>query len=75
LIPLSRVHNLGKAMDMTQRVTMARMDDNQRRSKVSAARKLIYEKTLQVNSTAVEKLLRETSLVPTVVRAFHFTHC
>jgi hypothetical protein len=49
---------------------MARMDDSQRRSKVSAARKLIYEKNLQVNSTAVEKLLRETSLVPTVVRAF-----
>jgi hypothetical protein len=58
------------AIDMTQRVSMARMDDNQRRSKVFAARKLIYEKNLQVNSTAVEKLLRETSLVPTVVRAF-----
>jgi hypothetical protein len=70
LIPLGRVHNLGMAMDMTQRVTMARMDDNQRRSKVSAARKLIYEKNLQVDSAAVEKLLRETSLVPTAVRAF-----
>jgi len=58
------------AIDMTQRVSMARMDDNQHRSKVFAARKLIYEKNLQVNSTAVEKLLRETSLVPTVVRAF-----
>jgi hypothetical protein len=56
------------ARDMTQRVTMARVDDNQRRSRVSGARRLIYEKNLRVNCTAVEELLQETSLVPTAVR-------
>jgi len=51
---------------MAQRVTLARVDNVQWRTRVSAARRLIYEKNLQVNSTAVESLLRETSLVPTV---------
>jgi hypothetical protein len=64
---MDRVHNLGMARDMTQRVTMARTDNSQLRTRVSAARKLIYEKNIQVNSTAVENLLKEMSLVPTVV--------
>jgi hypothetical protein len=55
------------ARDMSQRVTLARVDDVQRRVRISVARELIYEKNQQVNSAAVEKLLRETSLVPTVV--------
>jgi hypothetical protein len=67
LIPLNRVHNLGMARDITQRATMTRVDDSQRRSIVFAARRIIYELNLQVNSTAVENLLREISLVPTVV--------
>lgn len=71
LIPLSHVHNLGMARDRAQRVTMARVDDSQRRNLVSAARKFIYEKNLQVNSSAVENLLRGMSLVPTAVRVTH----
>jgi hypothetical protein len=62
------------ASDMMQRVTMARVDDNQRRSRVYAARRLIYEKNRQVNCTAVEELLSEMSLVPTIVRIPHFAH-
>lgn len=67
LIPLNRVHNLGMARDMTQRVTMPRVDDSQRRSRISSARALIYEKNLQVNSAAVKELLRELSWVPSLV--------
>ena len=67
MIPLNRVHNLGMTRDMAQRETLARVDDVQRRFTVSTARRLIYEKNLQVNSTTVENLLRETSLVPTAV--------
>jgi len=59
---------------MKQRVTLARVDDNQRRSRVSAARRLIYEENRQVNCAAVEKLLEEMSLVPTTVRNQHFVH-
>jgi hypothetical protein len=68
LIPLSHVHNLGTATDMQNRVTLARIDDHSRQSSVSTARKLIYEKNYQVNSKAVEKSLKETSLVPNIVR-------
>ena len=69
LIPLSRVHNLGMARDIAQRTTLARIDDNSRCGKVVAARRLIYEKQYQVNSAAVEVLLKDQSLVPTTVGA------
>jgi hypothetical protein len=53
--------------DRMQRVTMARVDNSQRTSRVSSAREIIYEKNLQVNCAAVEGLLREESWVPTAV--------
>ena len=58
---------------MTQRVTLARVDDVNRRVRVAAAREIIYEKgkkNYTVHSAAVEKLLKEDSLVPTAVRIF-----
>lgn len=67
LISLDQVHNLGKPMDMARRVTASRVDGVMRRARVSAARRLIYEKNMQVNCAAVEDLLRDTSLVPTSV--------
>jgi hypothetical protein len=53
--------------DMSQRTTMARIDDEVQRSKIFAARRLIYEKQYNVDSAAVEKLLKEKSWVPTAV--------
>lgn len=53
--------------DMAQRVSMSRKDDAIRQGRVSAARKLIYQKNLQINCSKVEDLLREHSLVPTSV--------
>jgi hypothetical protein len=53
--------------DMTQRVTMARIDNNARQGKITAARRLIYEKDYIVNSAAIEGLLKDESLVPTAV--------
>jgi hypothetical protein len=67
LIPLSRAHNLGMARDMMQRVTLPRADDFQRRSRISSARDLIYDKHLQVDSSAVKELLKEFSWVPNTV--------
>lgn len=72
LIPLNRVHNLGMVRDMTQRRTMARMDDIQRRNRVAAARWLIYEKNIQVDGAAVKRILKEMSLVPNVVSSLTF---
>lgn len=67
LIPLNQIHNLGKPRDMARRLTASRVDNLMRRSKVSSARRLIYEKNMQINCSAVENLLRDTSLVPTSV--------
>lgn len=52
---------------MAQRTRAVRVDDASRRSKVSAARRLIYEKNMQINCGAVENILRDMSLVPTSV--------
>lgn len=55
---------------MAQRSTLLRQDDVKRRSRIEAARKIIYEMDHMVNSKAVEDLLQEESLVPTIVRVF-----
>lgn len=73
LIPLKLVHNVGSTVDMMQRHSMARIDDQERRSLVSAARVHIYEGNLQVNSAVVEKLLQPKSLVPTEVSLLEST--
>ena len=67
LIPLDRVANMGMRRDMTQRRTLARIDDVKRRNRVETAREKIYEQGYVVDSTAVEDLLQEDSLVPTAV--------
>jgi hypothetical protein len=69
LIPLSRVQNMGMRQDMTQRKTLARVDDEDRRQKIDCARKIIYEKNYAVDTENVETLLQPESLVPTSVSA------
>jgi hypothetical protein len=71
-IPLSRVHHIGMARDMKQRVSMARADDSDRRRKVAIARQFIYEQNRQISSVAVETLLRKDSLVAIAVSIFNF---
>jgi hypothetical protein len=56
--------------DMTQRRTLARIDDVKWRNLVKKAREKIYEKGYVVDSRAVEDFLQEHSLVPTAVCAF-----
>lgn len=53
--------------DTTQRVSKVRVDNYERQGKVSAARRLIYGRNMQVNSAAVEELLGDWSGVPTAV--------
>jgi hypothetical protein len=52
---------------MAQRMSLARVDDTKRRSRVKAAREVIYVKNCTIDSKAVENLLQEDSLVPTAV--------
>jgi hypothetical protein len=69
MIPLSRAKNMGMVLDMKQRKTLARVDDEIRRSKVDSARRIIYQKNFAVDTNAVEELLQPQSLVPTIVSA------
>jgi hypothetical protein len=64
---MSRIQNLGMLRDIKQRETLARVDDEARRRKVETARDIVYERNYAVDSTAVEALLKEESLVPTSV--------
>jgi Plavaka transposase len=67
LIPKDRIQNMGKPQDRTQRETLARSNDT-RRTMVSTARSLIYEKNYAVGSAPVEQILKSQSWVPTSVR-------
>src|SRR6266404_2607965 len=53
---------------MTQRKTLARVDNLSRHNRAASAREVIYEKNYAVDSKAVENILQVDSLVPTAVR-------
>lgn len=69
---MSRLQNLGMKLDMRQRVSLARVDDDDRKHGTQLARRLIYEKNYAVNSEAVERILKPQSLVPTSVSKVRF---
>jgi hypothetical protein len=56
--------------DMAQHRTLTGIDDMKRHNRVETAHEKIYEKGYVVDSTAVEDLLQEDSLVPTAVCPF-----
>jgi len=56
--------------DMTQRISLACIDDVKRHSRVGAAHEAIYSENNTIDSAAVENLLKEESLVPTAVGGF-----
>jgi hypothetical protein len=72
---MSHVHKLGTKLDIKQRETLARVDDDDRRRKVQLAREIIYDENYAVDSNGVEELLKPQSLVPTSVsvRAIEIT--
>lgn len=53
--------------DMSQRKSLARIDNDQLRDNVARARTFIYEKNYAIKSVAVENLLSTDSYVPTAV--------
>ena len=67
---MDRIPNMGMRRDLSQRTSLARVDDMNRRSRLDAARKAIYEKNNTVDGVAIEDLLKEDSLVPATVRFF-----
>ena len=67
LIPKTQTHLLATESDLRQRILLSRSDTAQHREKVMSARKLIYERHYAVDATHVEELLKDQSLVPTMV--------
>jgi hypothetical protein len=67
---MDRVPNMGMRRDLSQRASLTRVDDIDRRSRLDAARKAIYERNNTVDGTAVENLLKEDSLVPAAVSIY-----
>jgi hypothetical protein len=74
LIPRDRVQNMGMKLDMAQRQTLARIDDEDRRWKVATAREIIYSKNYAIDTDNVETLLQPHSLVPATVST-HINIC
>ena len=67
LILLNQIHNMRMARDMWQHETMAHVDNMRHCNLVDVAQRAIYEHKFCMNSTAVRKMLQDTSLVPTAV--------
>jgi hypothetical protein len=53
--------------DRQQRSTLERIDDHIKRFTIANARKLIYEKNYAVDSSVLDKILKDQSWVPTSV--------
>ena len=58
---------------MRQQRVLARVDTEERRDKVAAARQLIYQQHYVIDTPQVEALLKPESLLPTKVLIFSLT--
>ncbi|EGN92220.1 hypothetical protein SERLA73DRAFT_127673 [Serpula lacrymans var. lacrymans S7.3] len=65
LILMSQISNIGTPQDRKLQETQARVNNTTYLAKILSARKLIYKDNYAVNNTAVERLLKPHSLVPT----------
>lgn len=54
-------------LDRKQRVTLERVDDIHLRTAIVDSRRVIYDEGYTVDSMALDGMLKEQSLVPTVV--------
>jgi hypothetical protein len=64
---MDRIQNMGMTQDRQQRITLKRVDSDQRRFKVANARRLIYDLNYGVDSKSLAAFLGPESLVPTLV--------
>ena len=71
---MDRVPNMGMPRDMLQHVSLVRVDDVKWQIRIKAVHEAIYEHNHGVGGAAVEKLLKEDSLVPVAVSVFFTMH-
>ena len=74
LILKSRFHQVAAERDLLQRTLLQRRDNKDRHDKVVATRRLIYEKHYAVHNSQVKELLKDESLVPTLVSIIFHNH-
>jgi hypothetical protein len=67
LLLKSKIPLIGSKTDTKQRLSLARVDTKERRNTVEKARRLIFEKGVNITSSHIDDLLRPESLVPTRV--------
>jgi hypothetical protein len=61
---------MGMRRDMAQCMSLAWVDNLERRRRIKAAREIIYLKNYRTDSKAVEDLLQQDSLVLTAVSVY-----
>jgi hypothetical protein len=61
---------MGMRRDMAQHMSLARVDNLERRRRIKAAREIIYLKNYRTNSKVVEDLLQQDSLVLTAASVY-----
>jgi hypothetical protein len=67
LLLKSKIPLIGLKTDTKSRLSLVRKDDKARQKKVEDARRLMFEKGVNITSEKIEKLLRPHSLTPTRV--------
>lgn len=61
------------ALDMKQRERLTRNDDESSRRKIKLACNIIYKNNFAIDTRAVEELLKDESLTPTLVSSEHIS--
>ncbi|KAF8816480.1 hypothetical protein BYT27DRAFT_7077235, partial [Phlegmacium glaucopus] len=61
----SKITQVGLKMDMRNRLKLARVDTEARRFDIEVARRMLFEKGINVSSVKVDQVLGPTSAVPT----------
>lgn len=74
LSPKSKITQVGSKMDMRNRVKLMRVDSEARRYDIEVARKMLFEKGINISSTKIDRILSPTSAVPTRVCAYCYNN-
>jgi hypothetical protein len=64
---MDHIQNMGMTQDQQQRITLKRVNSNQRCFKVVNTQRLIYDLNYAVDSKSLAGFLSSESLVPTLV--------
>jgi len=72
LLLKSRIPMIGSKRDTNQRISLRRVDSEDRRHKIELARRMMFKGGINITSKKIEDILRPTSLVPTRVGLIYY---